>query len=276
MDLGRPALLKFSGPDAVRFLNGQLTQDVKLATLEHTLPSCVTDAKGKLQFRVYLTKAADGALLISAPEGSAEALEGRLTKYLIADDVEVEDLSGKYRLFHLIGAAVPAEGNAFARKASRYGVEGVDFWVPEEETMVFPEGLEPASGEEVEAFRISHGAPAWGKDLTEGMLPPEAALESTDISYHKGCYIGQEVISRIRTAGKVNRSLVSLTVAEDVREGALLISDESEAGVVTSVSPIAEEGRRAALGYLKRSANRGDLKAKVGDDLRQVDLRCGS
>ncbi len=278
IDLGLPALLEFRGPDAVRFINGQLTQDVKrVIGSECAQPACVTDAKGKLQFRVYLTEKAEQALWISAPAGADEALEVRLTKYLIADDVEVSNLSGRYHLYHLIGAAIPAVGDAFAKKSSRFGVDGVDYWVPAGETVEFPKGLEEASHDELESFRISHGAPAWGSELTEGMLPPEAGLEDTDISYHKGCYIGQEVISRIRTAGKVNRSLLALMIKSDVevKAGDEIVSEESAVGVLTSVSPIAAGDLRDALGYVKRGSDRGNLYVRAADGvLHEVNMRC--
>lgn len=278
MDLGEAALLEFSGPDAVRYLNGQLTQEVKsVLDCVHAKPACVTDAKGKLQFRVYLTAAADGALWVSAPDQAADDLEARLTKYLIADEVEVTNLTGRYHLHHLIGAAMPAHERGLARKASRFGVEGVDWWIPADEPIDFPEGLEAIDDEELEAFRISHGAPAWGKELVEGMLPPEAGLEESDISYHKGCYIGQEVISRIRTAGKMNRQLLPLMLKADVavQAGDELFSGESAAGCLTSVSPIANDGFRDVLGYVKRSGDRGNLEVRGGDgELHPVKMRC--
>ena len=66
-----PALLEFSGPDAVRFLNGQLTQDVrKVMGAKFSLPSCVTDAKGRLQFRVWLTATENGNLWVEGQPGS--------------------------------------------------------------------------------------------------------------------------------------------------------------------------------------------------------------
>ena len=277
VDLGLPTLLGFRGPDAVRYLNGQLTQDVKKVIGGDTaLPSCVTDAKGKLQFRVYLTESADQTLWVSAPEGCKEALEARLTKYLIADEVEVDDLSGKYRLYHLVGAAISATGNQRAKRTSRFGVEGVDLWVPAEETIEFPYGLEPAGDDEVKAYRVAHGAPAWGREVMEGMLPPEADLDYSDISYQKGCYIGQEVISRIKTAGKVNQSLLMLRLAPDVaaEDGDPLFSNDSPAGVLTSVSPIVDHGFRDALGLVKRSADRGNLEVKIRDgSLHPVTMR---
>jgi tRNA-modifying protein YgfZ len=265
VDLGYPALLEFRGPDAVRFLNGQLTQDVK-RVIGHAVsaPSCVTDAKGKLQFRVYLTESPDGALWISAPEGYAEMLEARLTRYLIADDVEVSDLSGKYRLNHVVGSSPHSEDGTFVREASRYGVPGNDVWIPSGQTSGVSEALIGSDDSELEAFRIFHGVPAWGKELMEGMLPPEARLDVTDISYHKGCYIGQEVISRIKSAGKLNRTLEKLRIqaSSGIKDGAELWDGESIAGLITSVSPLAEGASLEALGYVKRTADRSALQVK--------------
>jgi folate-binding protein YgfZ len=252
-----PALLEFRGPDAVRFLNGQLTQDVRrVAGGKTTLPSCVTDAKGRLQFRVWITESPAGSLWVEGPAGSAEALHARLTRYLIADDVEVRDLTGMFRLIHLIGESPAPPDGVCARASRRFNAAGSDWW--------FPEGLEPPPqlhrlhGDELEALRIANRVPLWGRELKEGILPPEAGLDATDISYQKGCYIGQEVISRIKSAGKVNNRLARLDLDTDSTPDDLRLVDENgaEAGEITSVSPIASGGTRAALAYVKRGAER--------------------
>ena len=268
-----PALLEFRGPDAVRFLNGQLTQDVRrVAGGKISLPACVTDAKGRLQFRVTLHEADGGSLWVVGPDGTAEALEARLTRYLIADDVEVADLSGKFELLHFIGP-LPESDDFSPRESNRYGVVGTDCWIPCGSTTRLP-AHEVMTGDEVEALRIRHGVPAWGRELLEGMLPPEALLDATDISYNKGCYIGQEVISRIKSAGKTNRRLTSFSFAADapVVPGPLVGMEGSVAGEVTSVSPVANDGRRDALGYLKRGAAGGFFKAADGS-LHQAQIR---
>src|SRR5690606_15370293 len=106
------------------------------------------------------------------------------------------------------------------------------------------------SNDDAETLRIRHRVPAWGKELVPGILPPEAGLDRNAISYHKGCYIGQEVLSRIKSAGKVNRRLFALTVPAGTRPGDIL-----PGGEVTSVSPEVEEnGRHLALGYLGKAA----------------------
>jgi folate-binding protein YgfZ len=215
----KPGALEFSGPDAVRFLNGQVTQDVrKVMGTGLVLPSCVTDAKGRLQFRVWIAEGCGGVLVICR-EGMAEELEARLTRYLIADDVEVRDVSDKFR----IG----------------------DFNIPDMD----------------EAERIAKGIPKWGAELKEGMLPPEAGLDATDISYNKGCYIGQEVISRIKSAGKVNRRLTKFIFEGDGKTGDITDTEGKTCGEVTSVSG------SHGLGYLKRGVDGSAALSVAGTPL---------
>ena len=191
----------------MRFLNGQITQDVrKVIGAKLLLPSCVTDAKGKLQFRIWIAGTDAGAVLVFCRSEMTADLEARLTRYLIADDVEVRDKSGEFAL-------------------ADFGGTEID-----------------------EAVRIENGIPKWGAELTEGMLPPEAGLDATDISYNKGCYIGQEVISRIKSAGKVNRRLVKLAFQGEGEIAEIVDSDGKVCGEVTSVSG------EIGLGFLKRSA----------------------
>jgi folate-binding protein YgfZ len=261
------ALLEFKGPDAVRFLNGQLTQDVRrIAGGELTLPSCVTDAKGKLQFHVWITEGPHGVLWVEGPEGTAEALEARLTRYLIADDVEALDLTGSYRLVHFIGSVPGVPEGVIARESSRYGVRGTDWWIPHDQDLDLPSEASLLAGDELEAFRIAKGVPLWGRELVEGILPPEAGLDATDISYQKGCYIGQEVISRIKSAGKVNKRLVRLQWDAAVPVDALELVDAagSLAGGITSVSPLAIAKDRLALGYVKRGVESLFVKTAAG------------
>lgn len=250
-----PALLEFRGPDALRYLNGQLTQDVRrVMGAAISLPSCVTDAKGRLQFRVTVHEADGGAVRVVGPPGVQEALEARLTRYLIADDVEVVDLTGKLELLHFIGS-MKGSNDACCRESKRYGVDGTDWWIPRGDMAGVPPHV-VMPDDELEALRIQHGVPLWGRELFEGMLPPEALLDATDISYHKGCYVGQEVISRIKSAGKVNRRLTRFGFAPDapVVPGPLVDAEGKPAGELTSVSPLVSDGPRGCLGYLKRGA----------------------
>jgi folate-binding protein YgfZ len=255
IDLGTPAWLEFHGPDTVRFLNGQLTQNVgRVAGGVIALPSCVTDAKGRLQFRVWIIGMDDGVIRVEGPQECAELLEARLTRYLIADDVEVSDLTGKWALVHFTGAMPEPPRGVVARDSARYGTPGTDWWIPVGIEIRLPEEIPLLEGAALEAFRIARGIPVWGRELTEGLLPPEAGLDATDISYQKGCYIGQEVISRIKSAGKLNQRLtrLALDAAVPVDGGSLIDAEGHKAGELTSVSPLTENGVRHALGFVKR------------------------
>ncbi len=266
IDLGKPALLEFRGPDAVRFLNGQLTQDVRrVVGGKISLPSCVTDARGRLQFRVSITEY-DGALWVEGPAEWAEALEARLTRYLIADDVEVADLTGKYSLVHFTGVVVDSPEGVVARESNRFSSEGTDWWIPSDIVIEMPANFALLEDDAFEAMRVTNGIPVWGRELMEGMLPPEARLDETDISYQKGCYVGQEVISRIKSAGKVNRRLTRFSIASDApaEPGPLMNGEGIAAGELTSISPATDGETRAALGFVKRGANAFFLRTDDG------------
>ena len=206
-----------------------------------------------MQLYLYRSEAPEGCA--EGPEGCAEELEARLTRYLISDDVEPADLSGLFRLIHLLGPISETPEGVISRKSDRYGVEGTDWWIPlrSDQPFKLPAGMTlHFSDFDLEPLRIENGVPAWGSELVAGMLPPEALLEGSDISYQKGCYIGQEVISRIKSAGKVNRRLTRFVFDADA---AVVVGPlEAKAGEITSVSPQASGTERYALGYLKRGA----------------------
>lgn len=271
LPLVTPAVIAFRGPDALRYLNGQVTQDVRLAAGgDRALPSCVTDAKGRLQFRVWVHRSTEGDWRVSSGHADPEALFARLARYLIADDAEAFDLTGEWRMVHVTGDL--PDGLEFQAVASeRIGLPGWDVWIPAaapRDSLDRLLAIEEWPVDEAETRRIAAGIPVWGAELTEGMLPPEAGLDRTDISYAKGCYIGQEVISRIKSAGKVNRKLVRLMVDSGValNVGNRLMDGEGlDAGEVTSVAPLAEGARRFALGYLKRRAEGLEIRLPSGD-----------
>lgn len=251
--LGRFDVVSFSGPDAVRFLNGQLTQDVrKVMDRRDAAFSCVTDAKGRLQFRVVMAADEGDTILVAIPEGLGEALEARLTRYLIADDVESHIAPASIEIHHFLGDAPPQASGVISRRIDRFDEPGCDWWLNAGISAEFPSDHEACTGEALETLRISRGIPTWGHEIVEGMLPPEASLETTDISYQKGCYIGQEVISRVKAAGKVNRLLTKFEISgAECAPGPIIGPDGKEVGTVTSVAPGTPN---RALGFLKRNA----------------------
>jgi folate-binding protein YgfZ len=258
----------------VRYLNGQTTCDVRRITPGAGIPGCVLTARGKLSAEVHIT-ATDDALWIDADASQREVLPARLDRYIIADDVVVEDASENYRLLHLLGAArnVSLMGGAalFRTEATRFGEVGTDLLLPAAGFAEIWKQLQPVpeifGADLADALRILAGVPRWGAELDENTLPPEAGLDRTHIDYHKGCYIGQEVISRIRSVGHVNRQLCGFVsgTGEPLQRGMQIFAQKAEkaAGTITSPGWSFALEKPVALGYLKRGSPAGGLLARV-------------
>jgi folate-binding protein YgfZ len=273
--------LRFTGADRVRFLNGQVTANVTRLVPGQAIPACITTAKGKLCAAAVLHATTD-ALLLDADTSLRESLTPRLERYLVADDVAVEDVTDDLRLIHLLGCVAPAADLADAAvcvdRAHRFGRDGWDLLLrPEAFEKVWPmlpERVAELDAELQEVVRIEAGVPRWGLELTENTLPPEAGLDRTHIDYHKGCYIGQEVISRLKSVGHVNRELFGfISTGGPLTPGARLFApgdDEHPIGTLTSAAFSFALEKPIALGYLKRGAGFPELIARAADATETV------
>ena len=266
--------MRLTGADRVRFLNGQVTANVRSLAPGEARPACVTTAKGRLCAEVRIHATAD-ALLVDADAAVRETLPPRLERYIISDDVTLADVSDDFHLLHLVGAAAAHPGlgeiAAASSRANRLGRPGLDVWLGNAGfASVWPElsATFPLLDEQlVESLRIEAGIPLWGRELDENTLPPEAGLERTHIDYDKGCYIGQEVISRLKSVGHVNRCLAGFIARDD---GALLAGmrlfapgdDATGIGTITSAAWSFALEKPVALGYLKRGSPMGELLAR--------------
>ena len=250
-DLSHRVKLFLSGKDRIRYLNGQVTSNVSQLAAGQTQPACVTTAKGKLCAEVVITALPD-ALVIDADASLRETLPARLERYIVADEVELQDGTDAWRLLHFLpGRDEPldsAPGAAFGdlprQRSRRFGREGFDIFLRAEEA---EERFPSLASDRVildeplaETLRIEAGLPRWGFELGEDTLPPEAGLDRTHIDYHKGCYIGQEVISRLKSVGHVNRQLTGF-ISEDggvLSRGMALFAGASEhqTGSLTSAT----------------------------------------
>jgi len=235
------ATFKFHGADTERYLNGQVTQNVSKATHTEAISTCITNAKGKLDGFGYLRRQ-DDHILLDIPLALRESLYLRLDKYIIADDVTLEDVTDDYTWYHVLD---PNPATA-SWTCNRFGTKGYD-------TLNTPIGTELTTSE-LEKLRIINCIPQWGAELNEDILPPEALLEEKAISYHKGCYIGQEVISRIRSAGKINKRLTGFELTTSLELPFHIPNPQDPegkpAGIITSSTPT--ENGFLGLGYLNK------------------------
>ena len=256
---GPRAILSVTGPDALRFLNGQLTNDIGKVSPEHSLPAAALNAKGGLD-GICCVHHRDKGYLIDAPLPLRESLLARLDRYLIADDVSLTDKTGDYTVIHFPGSVRPEVEEASAiTSCARFGLPGFDLLVQGDLSRV---GVSPAHPDEWEHHRIEAGIPEWGAELVPGLLPAEAGLDRWMVSFDKGCYLGQEVVSRIKRAGKTNRNLVGLIVPDTVTAPAPIFHEGKEAGEITSISPQGE----IALGFRKRNVGEVQSLSLQPDD----------
>ncbi len=258
-DLSGRTLLCLSGADRLRYLNGQVSQDLKKLKPGLALPACVTSAKGRLQAEIWVTQSGETLWVDAAPE-LREVLAARLERYIVADDVVIEDHTGRQGILHCVGLQPyghPVLGEFPAVRADRLGAEGWDVLLPLERMEAVRSALGGlvAGGADWEALRVFRGIPGWGAELDEETLPPEAGLEKTHIDYHKGCYIGQEVISRLKSVGHVNRSLFRFHGVSAALPGKgdelRTLDGAARAGEITSVAADGKGGFWA-LGYVRR------------------------
>ncbi len=270
VDLASRLKLAFKGADRVRYLNGQVTANIAAAGTGAIVPACVTTAKGKLSGDVFVG-IWPAALIVDADAALAETLSARFERYIVADDVTIDDVTNSAALVHCVGMdrdRVTAICPVFP--VNRFGIDGFDLLPPWRENL--PPIWEklaaefPVLSEELlEVIRIERGVPRWGFELGEDTLPPEAGLDRTHIDYHKGCYIGQEVISRLKSVGHVNRQLTGFVADAPIPVGASIFSAEQPCGAITSACWSFALERPIALGYLRRSAARDALFARTAE-----------
>ncbi len=238
--LGARTRIRVTGADRVRYLNGQTSNDLRRLGPGVAMPSLVLTAKGKLCACVYVWMDGD-ALVVDSDGGLGEVLLARLERYAISDDVNFELVECPPEACHRFGLNLP-EGDGV--RVSRLGVEGID--LPER-----PDDVLMATPEEVDILRIERGVPLWGRELGEDTLPQEVGLERTAVDFHKGCYVGQEVVSRIASVGRVNRELAGLVGDFDPTRVVGLQTESGErAGTVTSAIFHPQLSRTIALGML--------------------------
>ncbi len=272
-DLSDRAKFRVRGADRVRYLNGQITNDMGKASATQAIRAAVLNAKGHMNADVFI-HCGDDSFLLDSDSALRLGLAGRLERYVIADDVEIDDVTEEFALLHFVD--VPAgELDPGTVAAQRFGCVGYDLWLPPSRRapliQQFGARFRVCDSNCAELLRIERGIPRWGNELSEEIIPVEAGLESVAIDYSKGCYIGQEVISRIKMSGQTNkrlRGLISISGAP-LRSGTRLSDGEQgtrEVGWITSAARSPRLEKEIALGFVKRGFNAPGTRLLTGGD----------
>jgi len=292
-DLCDRAKIRVSGGDRVRWLNGMATNNVRDLGPNHGVYAFLLNAQGRIQGDLYVYNLGE-SLLVDTEAGQRERILAHFDKYIIADDVEVTDVSSTLTS---IGMAGP-QARAVLDKAGIHApdlsplelctptcdcacgcvqctlVRGEEFAGSSYEIWMAPDKLRPtwdaltAAGatpvgvEALEFRRISFGIPRFGVDIGERDLPQETG-QTRALNFSKGCYLGQEIVERIRSRGAVHRQFTAFAVEGALPEaGATILADDKEVGEITSsaILPLGGGDRPAAIGYLRHEARGKDLR----------------
>jgi folate-binding protein YgfZ len=268
-------LLAVSGKDRTRFLQAMLTNDVKGLSVGRHLPACLLDAKGKIRAVLRILNRGD-LFWIETGVSEKDRLREILEKHVIADDVAVSDLPD-FEVWTLLGPgagellpAAPARDASGELTVGTSSAHVLTLATPVDPTfqMYVKRGVNfPASfsearirtiGPEVfDALRMEAGEAINGIDFTEETLLPEIPSLESSVSYTKGCFLGQELIARLRARGNnIARRMMGLAIpgGEDgLAVGCSVHSGMEEVARITSLCDSPKLGSRLALAILSRA-----------------------
>jgi folate-binding protein YgfZ len=267
-----------TGPDAWSYLQSLVSADLDVVGDGSGVHSLLLTPQGKLDVDFRLLRVGDDAWLDCDP-GFGERLAGSLNRFRIRVDCEVTDRSGSWgssavrgpdaaARTDVLGVELAAAPHAHVRwedtvvvRVPWPGGDGFDVVGPPErvgEAMnrLAEAGVTRVGAEAYESVRIELGIPRQGFELDEKTIPQEAFLELDAVSFTKGCFLGQELVCRIDTRGRVNRYLRKLMGIEDGRppRGSEIVSGDKVVGTVTSTVD-ADDLPAAALGYVRHEVD---------------------
>ncbi len=209
-------LLRLGGDDAPRFLQGLLTADVGQLTPGRALPAALLTVKGKIVSEVIVLSPPGqglGLIWLAIPAELADSVQAQLDGHVIMDDVQIDRLDARAHALVLVWAGVDADipggSPAIASFTTEHPLHGILLVGPAAELQAW---LAEHASEAVDeptftSLRIDQARPAWGHELVPDRFPPEVGFVDA-VSYTKGCYMGQEPLSRIHNRGQVNRVMV--------------------------------------------------------------------
>ncbi len=235
-------------------------------------------------------------LLVTTDREQAPKLKELFDRYIIMDDVEIEDISDQLAAIGVAGpkateiliaagldatALTPGEvsdpvwqgvGLSVARSVSPQ-MDGYEIWSTAENVdrvwdALVAAGAKPVGSEALELYRIARGVPRYGIDLRERDLPQETGQQHV-LNFAKGCYVGQEIVERIRSRGNVHRIFVGFKVQGDTPPAVAdkIIADDKQVGEITSAArvPFAAGAGTLALGYIRREFAEPGTEVKIGE-----------
>jgi aminomethyltransferase len=272
IDLSARGRIKVTGDDRARLLHAMTTNHINGLAPGAGCYAFFLNAQGRILADANVLCFEDHFLLDTEPESRAFLLE-HLDKYIIADDVVLEDVTGSTVAVGiegpgaealLKGAGWPtprnplesaAHGQVTVVRASYTGAPGLRLIAPSA-AAVFPYAT-PAGARDAAVVRLEHFQPRYNEDITSANLAQETHITDA-LHFSKGCYLGQEIVERVRSRGHVNRMLIGLRIEGEaaVAKGAKISFEGAEVGEVTSALWSPALATTVGLGYVRVAAGK--------------------
>lgn len=291
-DLGWRAKLIGTGEDRVRWFNGMVTNNIKDLSQNQGVYTFLLNAQGQIQADMYVYNRGEH-MLVDTDRSQADRVREIFEKYIIMDDVAIEDASEKLSAIGLQGPEAEAVMQHLGHDVSglaplavidtKLGEAGIsivrtdsplptfEIWAstPNLPTLwqsLVAAGAKPVGFEACEIMRVVAGRPRYGIDIGDRDLPQETAQDRA-LNFRKGCYVGQEIVERIHSRGKVHRSLAGLIISGAApARGAAIEAGGKQIGEVRSVTSVPVNGatRTLAIASLRRDAIPAGAALQVG------------
>ena len=297
-DLGFRARISLKGGDRVRWMNGMVTNNIRDLAAGHGVYAFLLNPQGRILGDMNVYNRGE-TLEVETDRSQLEKIIATFDHYIIMDDVEMADISAEWTA---LGVAGPKARDVLSAAGIRVpelqplqtGVarcecncdcvectvargedpqhESYDLWLaPKDVSKTFAAliaaGATPVGSEALEMRRIADGVPLYGADIRERDLPQETE-QVRALNFDKGCYVGQEIVERIRSRGNVHRKFTGFSIegAAEIAAGSKIISGEKEAGEITSAAVVQTPSgeRTLALGYIRREVGVPGREVAIG------------
>ena len=277
IDLSSRGKIRATGEDRARLLHAMTTNHVQQLVPGQGCYAFFLSAQGRILSDVNLFCLPEYFLLDTEPETRRKVFD-HLDKFIIADDVTLEDVTANLATVNVEGplseqilqsldAPIPASpwgiepwSNRWIARVNGTGSQGFSIFAPSEEKAALIAQLESAGAVEADAqaadiVRLEHGKPRYGLDITEAHIPQETQ-QMHALHFSKGCYLGQEIVERVRSRGHVNKMLAALEIdaQEAPMTGTKVQSAGKDAGEITSAAFSPSRGKVVALGIVRVDA----------------------
>jgi folate-binding protein YgfZ len=301
-DLGLRSKISLTGGDRVRWLNGMVTNNVRDLAPGHGVYAFLLNPQGRILGDLYAYNRGE-SLLVDTDQSQLEKVLAVFDKYIIMDDVEVTNVSSKLTAIGIAGPGARESLQAAGLEAPELGplqfvelswqqmgmtllrddngrAESFELWlapehVEEVNNSLVKAGAHAAGTAALELLRIAAGIPRYGIDIRPRDLPQETEQERA-LNFTKGCYVGQEIVERIRSRGAVHRKFTGFEVHGQLpAPSSKILVEGKDVGEITSAAslPAASGDHRVALGYIRREiATPGQLVEAGGSQLRVAPL----